>query len=278
MRHGWRPGKPDGRAVKPARQADVSARLRERVFPIDQDRGRAVEKVRRAWLADAFLTRTSPPKNAEAFLALAVIHGEHTQEHNTLYTKLSHGESGYQATAQLVSRAQAATPKQTLMLALALLVCEWESATSRSTWRNPRERDDRYLSALTAWGYKPSDVEQLLLVPPAGAEASDTEDAATDATATTSSDNGVLTKLQRRRPGAVLAPDLDVDHTCSAVLTTHFSAAVERCRLEPGPERPGCRQDAPVLGSVSCPVHAKPGSPGGCYSSTNRPRRRAAWT
>jgi len=145
MRHGWRPGKPDGRAVKPARQADVSARLRERVFPIDQDRGRAVEKVRRAWLADAFLTRTSPPKNAEAFLALAVIHGEHTQEHNTLYTKLSHGESGYQATAQLVSRAQAATPKQTLMLALALLVCEWESATSRSTWRNPRERDDRYL-------------------------------------------------------------------------------------------------------------------------------------
>ena len=223
MRHGWRPGKPDGRAVKPARQADVSARLRERVFPIDQDRGRAVEKVRRAWLADAFLTRTSPPKNAEAFLALAVIHGEHTQEHNTLYTKLSHGESGYQATAQLVSRAQAATPKQTLMLALALLVCEWESATSRSTWRNPRERDDRYLSALTAWGYKPSDVEQLLLVPPAGAEASDTEDAATDATATTSSDNGVLTKLQRRRPGAVLAPDLDVDHTCFAVLTTHFS-------------------------------------------------------
>ena len=75
MRHGWRPGKPDGRAVKPARQAEVSARLRERVFPIDQDRGRAVEKVRRAWLADAFMTRTSPPKNAEAFLALAVIHG-----------------------------------------------------------------------------------------------------------------------------------------------------------------------------------------------------------
>jgi len=36
------------------------------------------------------------------------------------------------------------------MLALALLVCEWESATSRSTWRNPRERDYRYLSALTA--------------------------------------------------------------------------------------------------------------------------------
>ena len=214
MRHGWRPGKPDGRAVKPARQADVSARLRERVFPIDQDRGRAVEKVRRAWLADAFLTRTSPPKNAEAFLALAVIHGEHTQEHNTLYTKLSHGESGYQATAQLVSRAQAATPKQTLMLALALLVCEWESATSRSTWRNPRERDYRYLSALAAWGYKPSDVEQLLLVPPAGAEASDTEDAATDATATTSSDNSEPDHEPTGQPWAdIAAEDLAVEDT-----------------------------------------------------------------
>ena len=45
-RHGWRPGKPGGRAVKPARQADVSARLREGVVPIDQDRGRAVEAPR----------------------------------------------------------------------------------------------------------------------------------------------------------------------------------------------------------------------------------------
>jgi len=43
LRHGWRPGKPGGRAVKPARQADVSVRLREGVVPIDQDRGRAVE-------------------------------------------------------------------------------------------------------------------------------------------------------------------------------------------------------------------------------------------
>lgn len=35
LRHGWRPGKPGGRAVEPARQADVVARLREGVFPID---------------------------------------------------------------------------------------------------------------------------------------------------------------------------------------------------------------------------------------------------
>ncbi len=49
------------------------------------------------------------------------------------------------------------------MLALALLVCEWESTTSRDTWRHPKERDRRYLTALIGWGYKPSDVEQLIL-------------------------------------------------------------------------------------------------------------------
>jgi hypothetical protein len=46
LRHGWRPGKRGGCAVKPARQADISARLREGVVPIDQDRGRAVEAPR----------------------------------------------------------------------------------------------------------------------------------------------------------------------------------------------------------------------------------------
>src|SRR5664280_2920096 len=53
---------------------------------------------------------------------------------------------------------------------------------------------------------------------------------------------GVLTKLQTCRPGACWARAFDVDHTCSAVLTTHFSAPVERCRLEPRSERRGCRQ------------------------------------
>ncbi len=52
----------------------------------------AAEKVRRAWITDAFLTRTSPPKNAEAFVARAVVHGEHTQDDNRLYTTLTNGQ------------------------------------------------------------------------------------------------------------------------------------------------------------------------------------------
>ncbi len=115
----------------------------------------SAEKVRRSWLADAFLTRTSPPKNAETFVALAVIHGERTEDYNSLYTTLTKAQSGYQATAALASRAEAGTPRQALMLALALLVCEWESRTSRDTWRRPGERDRRYLAALVQWGTSP---------------------------------------------------------------------------------------------------------------------------
>jgi ParB family chromosome partitioning protein len=131
----------------------------------------AAEKVRRAWIADALLTRTSAPKDAEAFLARAVVHGEHTQDGNRLYTTLTTGRDdddysyNYEATQRLIDRADAATPRQALMLALALLVCEWESGTSRNTWRHPSERDRRYLTALIQWGYQPSEVEQLILTP-----------------------------------------------------------------------------------------------------------------
>ncbi len=74
---------------------------------------------------------------------------------NTLTT----GENDYQATGRLIARAEAAGPRQALMLAVGLLVCEWESGTSRNTWRHPSERDRRYLAALIRWGYQPSEVE-----------------------------------------------------------------------------------------------------------------------
>ncbi len=69
------------------------------------------------------------------------------------------------------------------MLALALLVCEWESTTSRNTCRNPKERDRRYPTALIGWGYKPSEVEQLVLAKtddPEAVEADDPEAVETD--------------------------------------------------------------------------------------------------
>ena len=135
----------------------------------------SAETVRRAWLAESFLTRTSPPKGAETFIALAVAHGEHPDDAYRLHADLSakgaettgeDWERRYNAKSNLTARADAAAPRQVLMLALALLVCEWESTTSRNTWRRPSDRDRRYLSALIGWGYQPSDVERLILAQP----------------------------------------------------------------------------------------------------------------
>jgi len=47
--------------------------------------------------------------------------------------------------------------------------------------RRPGERDRRYLAALVQWGYKPSDVEQLVLTPPTQATVEATAVAAADA-------------------------------------------------------------------------------------------------
>lgn len=54
--------------------------------------------------------------------------------------------------------------------------------------RHPGERDRRYLAALIEWGYKPSDVEQLVLTPPPTAPT----DAPTDDTASVPADAGDL--------------------------------------------------------------------------------------
>ncbi len=49
----------------------------------------SAEKVRRSWMSESFLTRTTPPKGTETFLALAVAHGEHTEKYHRLGTRLT---------------------------------------------------------------------------------------------------------------------------------------------------------------------------------------------
>jgi ParB family chromosome partitioning protein len=136
----------------------------------------SAERVRRAWLSESFVTRTTTPKGAETFLALAVAHGEHVEDGYRLHAELTaktgettpgdDWERRYNAKSAITARADAATPKQAVMLAVALLVCEWEAGTSRNTWRRPSDRDRRHLSALIGWGYQPSDVERLILAQP----------------------------------------------------------------------------------------------------------------
>jgi ParB family chromosome partitioning protein len=54
---------------------------------------------------------------------------------------------------------------RSLVLAAALLLAAWEDKTGPHTWRNPSDDARRYLGQMIAWGYSPSEVEQLILAP-----------------------------------------------------------------------------------------------------------------
>ena len=181
------PGQQSGGGMTEQQKADRKTLIRR------NQEWESATTVRQSWLSHAFLNRTSPPKGADAFLSLAVIHGEHPQEYRRLYSTLTGTADDGQAwdvPAKIVARAEQATARQMLMIAVGLLVCDWETAISRETWRSPKERDRRYLTALIGWGYQPSDVERLILadttptdtgdpgLPSDGAE--QTEDAATE--------------------------------------------------------------------------------------------------
>jgi ParB family transcriptional regulator, chromosome partitioning protein len=58
---------------------------------------------------------------------------------------------------------QPTTPKAATMLALACVITAWEESTNLHTWRHPGPWDARIMTALTGWGYAPSDVETLLI-------------------------------------------------------------------------------------------------------------------
>jgi ParB family chromosome partitioning protein len=51
------------------------------------------------------------------------------------------------------------------MLALAVLLGATEHGTGRHSWRNPSVETRAYFTALQAWGYPLSPVEQLVLTP-----------------------------------------------------------------------------------------------------------------
>ena len=55
------------------------------------------------------------------------------------------------------------TPKASTMRTLAAVLTAWEDDTGVHTWRGPSQWDARIMTALTGWGYQPSEVEQLLL-------------------------------------------------------------------------------------------------------------------
>lgn len=143
---------------------------------------RSAETVRRQWLA-GLLARRQVPKGAEVFIARTVLERQYTLTH-----AMSNGHdllgdllglaatNGYQSGADLAARAlaQATTPAAAAMRTLAAVLAAWEARAGVHTWRNPGPYDAAVMSALTAWGYTPSEVEHLL-IPSTPDEEPDTE-------------------------------------------------------------------------------------------------------
>lgn len=131
----------------------------------------SAEVVRRDWLRQ-FLTRKTPPNGAEALICEAVVGGQfsvikamesaHPMLRNLLGLDTASVYGGGRQAAERLA-VQQATPKAATMTSLAAVVAAWEASTGKHTWRNPNPWDARVLAALAGWGYRPSEVESLLL-------------------------------------------------------------------------------------------------------------------
>lgn len=113
----------------------------------------SAEKVRREWLAQ-WTPGTTAPAGVERFIAEAVANRESAED------------VPYDQRPALAAKVATASPRAALRLTAALLAIAWDAKTGRHTWRNPSEKDRRYMDALVQWGYQPSDVEKLVLAKP----------------------------------------------------------------------------------------------------------------
>jgi ParB family chromosome partitioning protein len=135
--------------------------------------------VRQAWLRQ-FLTRKSPPKDAQQWIAATLADGSHDlrrameDQHSLARDLLGLAETADQRWYRgcgrphpLAAAAHAATTARATILTLAMLLAALEDGTSNDTWRRPSPESAAYLTTLTNWGYQPSEVEQLLHAHPA---------------------------------------------------------------------------------------------------------------
>ena len=134
---------------------------RRRVIANNKAWDAAVE-VRRAWLGK-LATRKTPPPGAEALIA-AYITGTGVYVRDVPHEKIT-------AALSLPTMRKEVTNTRTTkgrltMLALLQVIGAWEAEASRSTWRSPSEWDKRVMAALIAWGYTPSEVEQIIALLP----------------------------------------------------------------------------------------------------------------
>ncbi|WP_077491125.1 ParB/RepB/Spo0J family partition protein [Sinomonas mesophila] len=121
-------------------------------------------KVRRTWVT-GLLARKNAPKDWAGFLALA-----HTQHHRlagerdttlaAAFAGCANKDNDWNGTA--ISDYAAAHPAKPHVPLLALAFAGFEKNMPKDCWRTPTEDIRFYLNQLTAWGYKPSDVERII--------------------------------------------------------------------------------------------------------------------
>lgn len=154
------------------------------------------------------MTRTSPAKGAEQFLALAVIHGEHTEHGHRLYHRLYHRLTTA-TTAPTPGTSSARSPPEATAGPHGKRSCAPSRSSSASgvhhqpqPWRRPGERDRGYLTALTGWGYQPSDVGQLVLAEPSTKGDTEPGDTEPDAEAEWADGHRTWSWMDREEGGA----------------------------------------------------------------------------
>ena len=127
----------------------------------------SAEVVRREWLA-SFLTRKTLPKDAAAFVALAL-----TRHRNDVASALARRHrfaavllglpepEGYWLVNPIDAYAE--QPGKHAHATLAVVLAGMELATGKHTWRRPDSRAVRYFGQIAAWGYPLSDVEKIVV-------------------------------------------------------------------------------------------------------------------
>lgn len=132
---------------------------------------RAAEDVRREFLR-TLLRRSSPPKQAQQFIAAELAAGDHwlrramERQHSMACTLLDLPEPTL-GKRNLLQPRKKATANESIMVALAVILGGYEQATSTDTWRRPDEAMTRYFTTLAQWGYALSPVERLVIDPSA---------------------------------------------------------------------------------------------------------------
>jgi len=159
-----------GRAAGPMTEAQKAER---REVIANNKAWDSAETVRRDWLTQ-FLTRRTPPKDAQQFIAATLAGGSHEvrdgmHDGHALALQLLSLDTGrrhpYDGPHPVAQAAAKASPNRAAMLTLGLLLGGLEQSLDRNTWRNPSPAAVAYLTTLSQWGYPLSDVERLAVQP-----------------------------------------------------------------------------------------------------------------